>query len=173
MAELVRDHVRLREVAGRAEPLRELAKELEIEIHLSVLPTVERPGRRLREAARRIDRAAKQHDARVLVARAKDFAPRALDISCDRVDEVDLALFGGRTADSARRFGRRRPRSVAGAEEGKEVRTGRPAEHEQHEETAEGDRHGANAARAAAHVLDVAAIAWRPSHGATSSKNKA
>ena len=42
MAELVGEHVGLREVAGRAEPAMQLVEEAEIEIDLPVRRTVER-----------------------------------------------------------------------------------------------------------------------------------
>src|SRR5437868_3211953 len=52
MADLVRDHVRLREVTGRPEPLAQRTEEVEVEIDLLVLRTVERAGGGPGDAAR-------------------------------------------------------------------------------------------------------------------------
>ena len=45
VAHLVRDHVRLREVAGRAEPAIEITEERQVQVHLRVRRAVERPDR--------------------------------------------------------------------------------------------------------------------------------
>src|SRR5258708_39742592 len=52
VTELVGDDIRLGEVAWSAKPPGQLVEEPEIQVDLAVLRTVERPGRRLREAAR-------------------------------------------------------------------------------------------------------------------------
>src|SRR5205085_1943138 len=78
MAYFVRDDVRAREVARGAEALAELLKESKIEIHAAVLRTVERARRRLRHAARRVNRVTKHHDARGLVLPWKNALPRRL-----------------------------------------------------------------------------------------------
>src|SRR5262249_29602458 len=92
MADLVRDDVGAREIAGRAESLAQLAEESQIQVDAAVRWTVERTGRRLRQAARRLNRIAEQHDAGRLVAAAQRAAPEILNVLHDRVDEVDLAL---------------------------------------------------------------------------------
>ena len=46
MADLVRDHVRLSEIAGRPEAVAQLTEERQIEIELLVGRAVERTGRR-------------------------------------------------------------------------------------------------------------------------------
>ena len=51
VAELVREHVGLREIPTCAQALLQLLEESEVEIDLLILRTVERPGGRLREAA--------------------------------------------------------------------------------------------------------------------------
>ena len=53
VADFVRDHIRLREFAGRAKAVAKFVEKSEIEIHLFVAGTVKRPGRRSRFAARR------------------------------------------------------------------------------------------------------------------------
>ncbi len=52
MTDLVREHVRLREIARRAELLMKIVEEAQVQIHLAVAWTVERPGRGARKAAR-------------------------------------------------------------------------------------------------------------------------
>ena len=54
MADLMRDHIGLREIAGRAEALRQLVEEFRVEIDVLVCRAVERPHRRLRGAAARL-----------------------------------------------------------------------------------------------------------------------
>ena len=110
MAELVGEDVGLREVAGRAKLAMQLVEEPEIEIDLAVGRTVERAGRRLREAAGGVDRVAEQHRLGVLIAAAEQLPPRVLRVVHDRVDHVDELLFLGRGLDLARgadRFRRR------------------------------------------------------------------
>src|SRR5262249_26041170 len=114
MTELVRDHVGLREVTGRAEAPRQLVEEAEIEVDLPVPRTVEGTGRRLGEAARRLDRIAEQHETRPLVSRSEPFRPHVLPIFRDAADEVDAPFFDGRTVDLSGGADARRPR--AGAE---------------------------------------------------------
>src|SRR5262245_8967575 len=113
MTDLVRDDIRLREVAGRAEALRQLAEESEIEVDLPIARAVERAGRRLREAARRLDGVAEQLHACALIASAEQLFPGLLRVPRHRVDEVDQPLFfrrrlhfaGGAHRGGARRVG--------------------------------------------------------------------
>src|SRR5438045_3340788 len=79
MTDFVRKHIRAREVPFRAEALLELVKETEIEIDLFILRTIERTGRRLREAARGLDRVAEQHRARAFVL-WQPLTPVVLDV---------------------------------------------------------------------------------------------
>ena len=64
MSDLVRQHVGLREIAWRAELLVKIVEEAQIEIDLAIARTVERPGRRARQPARRLNRVAEE-DGRV------------------------------------------------------------------------------------------------------------
>ena len=73
--DLVRDHVRLGEVAWRAKAAIELIEELEIEVDLAVTRAVERPHRALAHAARGARRAAEQHQRGFLVSPAQQRAP--------------------------------------------------------------------------------------------------
>ncbi len=61
VADFMRDHIRLGEVALRAKALLQLPEKLDIEIQLLVRRAVERPGGCLRVAAGRLHRAGKQH----------------------------------------------------------------------------------------------------------------
>ncbi len=61
VADFMRDHIRLGEVALRAKALLQLLEKLGIEIQLLVRRAVERPGGCLRVAAGRLHRAGKQH----------------------------------------------------------------------------------------------------------------
>ena len=67
MAELVGNHVCLREFAGRAEFLAQLIEEAQIDIDLFVFGTVERSGGRLCRAATRLRVVAEKHQLRVTV----------------------------------------------------------------------------------------------------------
>ena len=53
MADLMRNHIGLREVAGRAEAPLQVVVERKIDVHFLVGRTIERPHRRLAGAARR------------------------------------------------------------------------------------------------------------------------
>src|SRR5574337_1699391 len=67
VADLVRDDVSLREVARRAELLAQRVEEAEVDVDLLVGRAVERPHRRLPDAARGAGRAAEQHQPRRLI----------------------------------------------------------------------------------------------------------
>src|SRR6185295_13519124 len=95
MTELVRDHVRLREVAGRADAPGELVEETEVQIHLLIRRTIEGTGRRLGESAPGLNRIAKQGERRAPIARAQLFRPRVLYILRDMADKVDHSFLGG------------------------------------------------------------------------------
>ena len=70
VADLVRDHVGLREIARRVEALAQVAVEGEVDVDLLVAGAVERPHRRLPRAARRGRRAREEHELRPAVLRA-------------------------------------------------------------------------------------------------------
>src|SRR5262245_50320396 len=87
------DDVGLGEVTRRAEPFGELTEEPEIEVDLVIAGTVEGAGRRLREAARRVDGIAEEHNLRALVPTAEQSPPGVLGIAGDRIDKIDHPLF--------------------------------------------------------------------------------
>ena len=92
MADLVGDHVGLREIAGRMKPVLQLSVEVEIDVKLVVERTIERAHRRLaRAAARRARGAGEQHQRRLLVALAgslEDAVPDNLRIRQHAAHEV-------------------------------------------------------------------------------------
>ena len=120
VADFVRDHVGLREIAGRAEPARELVEERGVEIELAVGRAVERAGRRRRAAARRLRRAAEQHEPRRLVARAHRLEhglPDVLGVAENGRDEVLRRILrrvgGARLAAASARAAGRNPAAAA------------------------------------------------------------
>ncbi len=167
MADLVRDHVRAREITRGAEPAAQLLEESQIEIHEAILRTVEGTRGRLRHPACRVDHVAEQHDAGRAIPLRHDRLPRALDVLHHGVHEVHFALFGG--------SGRHRRRSIdrdgliggRRVEQRQEVGARQPAEEQQQHQTAESNGHRAathSEARPTTSVLDVAPIARCPAH---------
>src|SRR5690606_18035340 len=75
VSELVGDDIRLREFAGRAEPLRELVEELEVEVDLAVGRAIEGPHRALAKAARRLGGTAEKDELGLTVAIAQQLRP--------------------------------------------------------------------------------------------------
>jgi hypothetical protein len=80
VAHLVRDDVGLREVARRAESLRQLLEEAKVEVDLLITRAIERARRRLGGAARGVHDVAKQYDPRPLVAAADHLLERVLHV---------------------------------------------------------------------------------------------
>src|SRR5437016_1688298 len=106
VAYFVRDHVSLREVAGRPEALAQIAIERQVDVDLFVSRTVEGPDGRLREAAGRLHGAAEQHELRLLILPAhlfEELAPRVLGVGEDDRDELAQRIIGGRPLLNARR----------------------------------------------------------------------
>src|SRR5687767_10102043 len=101
MADLVREHVGLREITRRAETFVQLVEESEVEINLPIPRTVERAGCRLREPARRLNRIAEENGTRLLVTVAKQRLPGLLRVLHHVIDHVDDFLFFGRRSDFA------------------------------------------------------------------------
>src|SRR6185369_7332065 len=91
MADLVGDHIGLREIAGRAEPARELVEEIEIEIDLLIAWAIERSDRRLREAAGGLGAAGEQHQLGLAILRAdlrQELMPGVFGIGENDGDEL-------------------------------------------------------------------------------------
>jgi hypothetical protein len=88
VADLVREHVSLREVTGRAHAALQRIEELQVDVDLAVARAVERPHRRLPGPAGRGRGAAKQHELGLAVSGAaglEDLAP----------DDLGVAQHGG------------------------------------------------------------------------------
>ncbi len=110
VAELVRDHVGPREVAGGAELLLQLVEEGEVEIDLAVAGTVERADRRRRRPAGGLRAIVEEDDHRRLVRRAalgEDLRPGRVDLARDDVDELSGVVLGN-VIDSCAAGGRLR-----------------------------------------------------------------
>jgi hypothetical protein len=98
MAYFVGDHIRLREVARRAEARFQVAVEREVDVHALVERTVEGTHRRLPHAALRAHCVAEEHQLRLGVIRARlpeHFLPDVLGAGEHLGDEL-AHLVGGR-----------------------------------------------------------------------------
>ena len=161
MTELVRNHIGLREVARRAQLLRQLVEEPEIEVDHAVLRTVERAGRRLSEPARRLNRVAEQPHLGALIPRTELLGPHVLRVLRHRPDFVNQPFFSRRAGDLSRasdRLGRRR--RVAGTEQREQVGAAHPAQQQQDKEAANPKVGNPEPSRSSPRVVDVASIAW-------------
>src|SRR5690606_13524158 len=100
MADFVRDHVSLRKIAGRAQPLLQVREELQIDVEMPVGRTVKRTDGRLREPASRTDRAAEEDECGLLIAQAallEDRRPGVFGAAEHGCDEIALRFpFAGR-----------------------------------------------------------------------------
>src|SRR4051812_24308162 len=103
MSDFVRNDVRLREVARRAEALVQFSKKTEIQIDLRIRRTVERPDGRRAHPARRLDGIR----ARASVSRTRDSPPRTADPTCPRCPRAR----GMRTFRPRHQVGRKPERS--------------------------------------------------------------
>src|SRR4029450_3516518 len=106
MADLVRDDVRLREVARSTEPPVELAEETQIEIHPLIARAVKRSGGRPRLATCRVHSVREQHEHRLRI-----LLPRPLETRGPRIlgirENLSHEFAGGiRTRWSGRCAGR-------------------------------------------------------------------
>ena len=115
MPQLVRDHVRLREVARRAEAAAQLAEELRGRCTRLVRRTVERPDRGARGAASRPRRVGEQHQPRRVVralALLELRFPEVLDVVQHERHEVHESRVRVRRGVRRLTDGRRRLRQI-------------------------------------------------------------
>ena len=114
MANLVGDHVGPGEIATRAELVAQVAEERQVEVDLPVARAVERPDRRARAAARRVDAVAEEHELGLLVGlpgALERLLPGLLGFGEDvRAEVAQVALGVLRRGD---RRGLGRPRAFA------------------------------------------------------------
>src|SRR5690606_2861248 len=94
VTDLVRDHVRLRQVPRRPEATLQVVVEGEVDVHGRVDRAVERAGGGRGRAAARLDGVAEQHQARLGVLAVDELLPRALHVVEHERDEADLRLLG-------------------------------------------------------------------------------
>ena len=102
VADLVREHVGLREVAALgAEARAQVLVEAEVDVRLLVERAVERPHRRLRHAAARLHGLAEEDELRRPVASRQQLRPRRLRVVEDEGDELHPLRLLGRRLDRA------------------------------------------------------------------------
>src|SRR6266545_1226700 len=168
--ELVREHVGLREVAGRSEALLELLIEPEVDVGLLVDGAVERSHGGLAGAAAGLGGVREQHQLGRLIALARAgelLLPRVLDVVEDRGHEIAHLVVLGRD----RGLGRHRSTAPA-SEEGEEVGLEDEAENQKQEKAADPQspdwKTEAAASTLPPAILYVGATAaWCPAHGQT------
>src|ERR1043166_258422 len=169
------DHVGLGELTGLAlapaEAALEFAEERRVEIDLPVGRTIERPHRRLREAARRLDPTAEQHQMRRLITAArflKNLAPAVLVLAQHLAHEIAggvLGLAGLRRRPVLNRrpirllVGRLTRENFAAADQQARIDAERPAEKAEHHEPAAAPPAGAGRHAEAAATVAAALVA--------------
>src|SRR5438874_902726 len=168
MADLVGDHVRLREIAGGTEPLAPRAEEVQVEIDLLVWRTVERPGGGSGDAAGGLHRAVEEHQPGISILAphaAEQRAPGVLGVGEHRRHEVTQVVVAARRSRRRGRLlrGRRRRGRVALEDH---ARVEAEEEGQQHENDGADAPAGHERAAEAAPVLDVVALPSAQAHGA-------
>ena len=143
MSDFMRQHVGLREIAGRAELPVQLVEEAQVEIDLAIAGTVKRAGRGARQPARRLNAVAEQHRARRLIV-PDLLRPRVLDVAHHRVDEIDELLFFGRRR--RRTLGDDIGRAAATADDIEKIDAGQPRANQQDDDAADAERNADPAA---------------------------
>src|SRR5215813_5614253 len=91
MSNLVRDDIRLGEIAGRMEPSPQFLKETRVQIYLLIRGAIERSHCRLREAACGTDGARKQNQFRLAICTPvllKNLGPRIFGVTQNCCNEV-------------------------------------------------------------------------------------
>src|ERR1700759_4137957 len=100
MPDLMRDHIRLGEVAPRTEAITQFTVERKIDIHLAVTRAIERTHRGLPYSARRLRVAGEHHELgrRIILIelRAKDVLPGALGVAEHAPHEHRAGILRGR-----------------------------------------------------------------------------
>src|ERR1700712_2159498 len=145
MAELVREHVRLRELAGRAEAIAQLIVEAEINVDLLIERAVERPHRRLRLTASRLHAIAEENELRVVPLHAflrNDLRPGLLRVVEHERHELHFLVLFGRLAGGWRRLiagGRGSRCTAAVTEEREQVAVEEEAQNEHDDRAADAE----------------------------------
>ncbi len=177
VADLVGQHVRLREVPGRAESAPQLVIEREVDVDLAVLRAVEGAGRGLGDPAAGARASGEEHQVGALVVAPhllKLPRPGVLHVVEHERDEVRALLLRRRclARRGRRRASVRRGGDVAApVQQGEEVLPEDQAQHQQDHRAAQADaaadpEPAATGRSLAAAVLDVVApVPSRPPHG--------
>ena len=171
VADLVRDHIGLREFAGVAgatvKARLDLTKKRRVEIDAPVGRTIKRPHRRLREAAAALLRAGEQPQPRravLLAARPENFAPGVLGIAQHGCDELTHRVGRRAGAPAGRPVWLLVARSAAdkfrAADQHAGIDAGRPADQAEYD-------HGSNAEAAAAELYAGTTASAETAAGAT------
>src|SRR5688572_19969867 len=163
MSNLVRDDIRSRKVARRAEPLMQFLEERQVEIDFLIQRTVERSYRRLRKTTLRLHRVAEQHQLRLAIRLSVPpelIVPHILGLRQHDRDEVRLLVHALVGARIRRRYLFRR--CPATGHYGARIHSQQCCDQREHDGT---DATARNQAAATAPVLYVrAASATLPAH---------
>src|SRR5262249_48841652 len=161
VADLVRDHVGLGEVAGRAEAAGHLVEEREVEVDLAGRRAIERPDRGRRHAARRVHGAVEEDELRRRVTLARlleDGGPGVFGAAEDLGREVAQAVVGGRLVGRPGLRGRLPPAALQELEDLHRILAGEDRDPEHQAQAATADP-GPPAHAHPAAILDVVAPA--------------
>src|ERR1035441_8924643 len=185
VADLMREHIGLRKLARSSEALLQFIVEAQIDVHLLITGTVERPARRLRHTASGIDAVAEKHQLGVPVLDAlgaEDLGPSLLRIVEHEGDELHqrlLSLIAGCVWLPAHLGGR--VDAAAHSHQRKKIALKHETQHQQDDETSNADMQAAKAKTAAptstttiiSAIFDVLALSARcPTHGCSPVENE-
>src|SRR5689334_1027837 len=134
MAELMRQHVCLRELAGRAEAAVQLVEKSQVDVHLLIFRAIERARCGLRPTATRLRVIAKQHQLGMVILTMglfrQEVCPDLLSVvqsERDKLHEGSFECVALRVGTTHCRCGT----SAAATEQSKQVGMKYPAQHEQ------------------------------------------
>ena len=94
MAHLMRDHIGLSEVVGRAEAVGHLVEEGEVQIHVVIVGAVEGTDCRRRGPAGRLDCADEEYKSRIFILRPKELLPGGFRVGEDNPGEFSQLVVG-------------------------------------------------------------------------------
>jgi hypothetical protein len=165
MADFVRYHVRLGEFTGSAEAGGQLIEETQVDVYLFVFGAVKRAGCRLRRAASGLGVIAEQHQLGMAVIGAgqrQQAGPRLLHIVQDEGDELDFAITTSPGIAVSGVSVRRRGRSAAAGEQGKQIHFEDETQNDQQQRAADPQVNAAEAASAEAKSAAAAFVFAAP-----------
>src|ERR1019366_3993308 len=186
VADLMREHIGFRKLSRSSEPLFQFIVEAQIDVHLLITGTVERPTGGLRHTASGIDTVAEQHQLGVPVLDAlgaEGLGPSLLRIVEHEGDELHqrlLSLIAGCVWLPAHMRGR--VDATAHSHQRKKIALKHETQHQQDDETSNADMQAAKAKPAASTstaaiisaIFYVLALSARcPTHGCSPVENEA